>query len=102
MIAKFTAWLLDLVLKVFKSIWDLFSDIAIAILDGILSALAAIIAAIPAPDFLTQYSIGSLINTFPGEILFFANVFNLGQCFAVIAAGFAFRMIRKIVTLGQW
>lgn len=102
MIAKFTAWLLELVLAIFTGLWDFFTDIVIAILGGLLSALAAALAAIPAPSFLSQYSISNLIGTFPGEILYFAGVFNLSQCFAILAAGFAFRITRKIVTLGQW
>ncbi|GGI21067.1 DUF2523 domain-containing protein [Oxalicibacterium faecigallinarum] len=102
MIEAFTGWLLELVLKVIKSIWDLLTDIAIAVTDLVLSALAAVIRAIPAPEFLTQYGIGNLINQFSSDILFFASAFGLNDCFAVLAAGFGFRMVRKIVTLGQW
>lgn len=102
MIEKVTGWFLDLVIKVFTAIWDFFSDIAIAVLDGILSAIAALVSAIPAPSFLTSYSLSTLMGGLPSDVLYFVHALNLPQCFAILAAGFAFRMTRKILTLGQW
>lgn len=102
MIAKFTAWLLELVISIFKSIWDFFSDIAIWVFDGVLTALAGVISAIPAPSFLSQNSLSSLLGAMGPDVLYFISAFNLPACFAILGAGFLFRMTRKIFTLGQW
>lgn len=102
MITKITQWLYDLVVKIFAAIWDFFSDIAIAVFKGLLTALASIITAIPAPQFLASHSLTSLIGGMGSDVLYFVGAFHLPECFAILAAGFTFRMLRKIVTLGQW
>lgn len=102
MIAKFTAWYLDLCIRILKAIGGVLYDFVITVLDAIVSVLGVAVSAIPVPAFLTQYSIGALINQMPDSVLYFASHFRIGESMAIIAAGFAFRMGRKIITLGQW
>lgn len=102
MIAQFTAWLFGLFQSVFTALWDIVTDLFVAIAEIVFLALAATINAIPAPDFLAQYSLGGLLSQMPDYVLYFVGSMKLTECFAVIGAGFAFRMMRKIFTLGQW
>ncbi len=102
MITEFTQWILNLIVKLFAAVWDFLGDIAIWIFKGVLTAIAALVTAIPAPAFLTSNSLTSLIGSMGGDILYFVGAFHLPECFAIIGAGFAFRMLRKILTLGQW
>lgn len=102
MIAAFTQWLFGLFKSVFVGLWDLVTDLFISLVEIVFTALAAAINSIPAPAFLTQYSLTNLFAMLPDYVLYFVGAMNLGACFAVIGAGFAFRMARKIFTLGQW
>lgn len=102
MIAKFTAWYLDLCIRILKAIGGVLYDFVVLVLDACVSVLGAAVSSIPVPSFLTQYSIGTLINQMPDYVLYFASHFRIGEGMAIIAAGFGFRMARKIFTLGQW
>lgn len=101
-ISAFAAWLLGLFVKVFVAVWDLFTDLFIALADAFLQALAAVVSAIPAPDFLTQHGLQSAFSQLSGDVLFFLSVFNIGTGIAMLGSAFAFRMLRKVVTLFQW
>lgn len=102
MLAKFTQWLLSLVIAIFQALLDLISDGFVAVVQLVFQGLAAVISALPAPSFLTQYSLNTLVGQLPNDVLFFASQLGIGTCFLVLGAGFGFRMLRKIVTLGQW
>lgn len=69
MIAQFTAWLLNLFLSVFTAFWDIVKDLFVAIAEIVFVALAAAINAIPAPDFLSQYSLSGLLSSMPDYVL---------------------------------
>lgn len=97
----FAKWLLGLIKALFQPIGEFLTDLAISILEGILTALGGIIAALPAPSFATA-GIQSTLNAIPGDVWFFASHFQIGACFAVLGAGFSFRMLRKAATLFQW
>lgn len=98
----FTQWLIDLVIRFFTALWDFFSDGVINLLDLTINGLGTLVSAIPAPAFLTQYSIGTLINQMPDYVLYFVGHFQIGTAMTILAAGFTFRMARKALTLGQW
>lgn len=102
MIEKITGWIFELVINIFTVLWDFIVDVAIFIFDAILTALATVISAIPAPSFLAQNSMTSLLGSMGPDVMYFISAFNLPACFAILGAGFMFRMTRKIFTLGQW
>lgn len=102
MLAKFTSWLFGLFKAVLTALLDVLKDAFVAIAQVVLTAFSDVVSAIPAPSFLSQYSLSSLISQLPSDVLFFAGQLKLGQAFVILAAGFTFRMARKILTLGQW
>lgn len=98
---EFSKWLLDLIKSIFKVAWDFVLDLLIQGFELILQAVAAIIAAIPVPSFITN-GLGPLLSSIPGDVWFFAGHFRLTECFAVLGLGATFRLTRKIATLFQW
>ncbi|ANJ72435.1 DUF2523 domain-containing protein [Ralstonia insidiosa] len=97
------AWFGKVFVAVFQAMWDITIDLAIAAFDLFLSAVASLIAAAPAPQFLTQYSLQSLIGQMGSDILYFVSVFNIPQGLAMLGGAVAFRLfVRKLFTLGQW
>ncbi|QOK98456.1 DUF2523 domain-containing protein (plasmid) [Ralstonia pseudosolanacearum] len=101
-ISAFASWLLKMFVAVFVAIWSLVEDVAIDILDLFLQGLTAVIGTLPVPGFLTGVTLQSLFGQLGGDVLFFFGVFNIGSGIALLGAGFAFRLLRKVVTLFQW
>ncbi|MCA3182635.1 MULTISPECIES: DUF2523 family protein [unclassified Cupriavidus] len=101
-ISAFAAWLLGLFVKLFAALWDIVNDLMIAGADGLLSALATLLSAVPAPTFLQNVNLQTLFNGLGADVLYFVGVFNIGAGIALLGSGFAFRMLRKVVTLFQW
>lgn len=99
--SKFAEWLVGLVKEAFTALFTLLLDLVIEAFDLLLTALSAIMAAVPLPQFATQ-GIGSLLANIPPEVWYFAGPLKIGECFAVLGAAFSFRMLRKILTFFQW
>ena len=97
----FATWLLDLIKALFKAGLDFLKDVFIAIVKMVLGLIGDVIAAIPTPEFTTN-SLGSMFSKLDPMVLYFVSHLNLTACFGVLAAAFAFRMARKVVTLFQW
>jgi hypothetical protein len=102
-LSAFLAWFGKLFTAIFQACWDITIDLCIAAFDLFLSAVGSLIAAAPAPQFLTQYSLQSLVGQLGSDILYFVGVFSIPQGLAMIGAAVAFRLfVRKLFTLGQW
>lgn len=100
--SEFAKWLLSLVKALLEPIWNWITDLFISLAEMVLTAFAAIIKAIPAPSFLSSNGLGAAFAQIPSEVWYFASHFKFGPCLAVLGAAVAFRLTRKLVTLGQW
>lgn len=100
-INAFAEWLWGLVKDLVDAVVELLRDLVVWALDGVLGALAAIIAAIPVPSFV-QVGLGDILSGVHPMIGYFASGLNIGAGLSLLAAGFAFRMLRKVLTLFQW
>jgi hypothetical protein len=60
------------------------------------------ISAIPVPDFIANNSMGSLLGQTGPIVGFFMTELNIGQALTLVGAGYAFRLLRKFLTLFQW
>lgn len=100
--SDFADWLVALIKKLFTTIWDFVTDLLIALLDLLLTAVLALINALPLPDFLKVGGLQTLINLISPDVWYFASKFKLGECLAMFGAAVAFRLARKAVTLFQW
>lgn len=101
-IADLTKWIFDLVVKFVAAIWNFVVDVIIELADLLLTVVAEAIKAIPVPDFVTDYKLGTLIGQIDGDILFFVGILQIPLGLSFLAAGFGVRMLRKAVTLFQW
>lgn len=102
-LANITGWLLDLVKAGFLAVVDLFKDLVVTLLDLVLGGIASLVGAIPAPAFLSSgLNAGGLLSGFPPFALYVAGQTRIGEALAILSAGVAFYLVRKVVTLGQW
>jgi len=98
----FWSWLWDAFKAIFAALWDLCTDLFVMAVGLIFDLVVWIANHIPVPDFLSQYSLSSLFAQIHPGVLYFVSFFRLPECLAIIGAGVAFRLIRKLLTLGQW
>lgn len=98
----FFDWFWQAFKAVFVALWDFITDIFVALVGSLFDLFAWIIAHIPVPDFFTSASLGTVFGSIHPGVLYFAQFFQLPACFALIAAGVGFRLLRKALTLGQW
>lgn len=101
MLSEFTAWLWSLVVSVFSAIWDLLSDMAVSVVDAVVTAFSTLVAAVPVPGFMSG-GLQSVFSGMDGGILWVLGQVGLPAALAVIGAGYGFRFLRKVVTLFQW
>jgi len=101
-LSKITAWLADAFRSVVGALFDVVSDALLFVLDALLQGIAGLLAMIPAPAFLQNNSLGTLLAHLPPEVLYFAGHFRLAECFALLGASVVFRLSRKVATAFQW
>lgn len=86
----------------FKDFMAFVLDIPLKILQGFLDGVVYLVNSIPAPSFLTQYSLQTLFSHLPDSVLYFVSLFGIPQALGILGLGVAFRLLRKAMTLGQW
>lgn len=93
----FVDWLHDLFLMLLNFLKDLFLFVFEMLMDGIVYMFTKF----QPPVFLTN-GVGTLFEAVPSDILYFLNMSAFSTGLAIFGAGVSFRMLRKLVTLGQW
>lgn len=101
-LSSITAWVIALVKAIWSDFTDFLNDFWILVAETVLTAIAATIASIPAPAFLSSYSLGGLLSDLPSSLLYFVGHLQIPEAFALLGMGFTFRMVRKLITLFQW
>lgn len=97
-----TDWIRRQVERFWNAIVEFFNDLIILAIKAILELVVMAFERLPVPDFMQQYSIGSLLGNAGSTVGWFVQTFRIGECLAVIALGIAFKITRKILTLGKW
>lgn len=88
LLSDFAQWLKDVLLWVPRKLWS-------ELLDG----LAALLTAIPTPDFVIQAQ--NAFGGLPASVVFFATKFAVPECIAMALAAYAIRfLIRRIPLIG--
>lgn len=101
MLNDFTTWLLDLIRDIFAALVDFVGDMVVMVAQAICDALLALLGIIPVPTFL-EAGLDSLFGELGAGILWVVTMVGLPQGLAIIGAGYAFRLGRKVATLFQW
>ncbi|MDH5829713.1 phage coat protein [Luteimonas sp. M1R5S18] len=97
-----TNWLRDTLGGLWDDFVEFMGDLLISALEALCDFFASLIESIPVPDFITQYSLDGLVSQLPPNVLWFLGVIRFPECIALLGLGVAFRLIRKLFTLGQW
>lgn len=101
-LSKMTAWIANVVHTLFVALVQVLKDFVTYILGVILDLVATAIDSISPPAFLTNYSMGALLGQAGPVVGFFLVQLQIGPGLALIGAGYAFRLLRKFLTLFQW
>lgn len=88
--------------SLFNDLIEFLTDLPKKAFEGILDALAALIEAIPVPEFVQTGGLQSAVSALPESIQYCLFQSGMAQALAVLSLGFAFRMTRKLLTLFQW
>lgn len=95
------AWFSDGIVAIFTAVTDWFKEFAVWVVDGILSAVAALFEAVPTPQFMVN-GLSPLFTGLPQPVLYLLDATGMIEGLAVIGAGVLFNLTRKAFTLGQW
>lgn len=101
MLSEFTQWLINLVKSFFDALWNFVVDAFVGIVELIVTALVALVSAIPVPSFMTM-GLQSIYGQLDPAIIFFLSASGLPGALALLGLGYSFRLIRKFATLFQW
>lgn len=101
-LTNLTQWLKDQLLALWDAFITFMGDLLVMLVDTICTLFALAFEAIPVPDFLTTYSLNTLFGQAGPTVAWLVGTFRIGEGLLIIAAGFAFRLLRKALTLGQW
>lgn len=99
---RLTDWLGEQITRVWRAVVEFVGDTIITVIEAALDLFAQLIEALPVPEFLTQYTLGSLLGGVGSDLLWILGAFRLDECFAIVGAGYLARLIRKLLTVGQW
>lgn len=93
-------------IEFWKSLWDDFiewmMDFPIWLLSVFLDAIASIIEAINPPSFMSGGGLSAALGPTSQYIGSFLVQSGFAEAFALLGVGLAFRLTRKVLTLGQW
>lgn len=97
-----TNWLREQLERLFNFLVQLVKDAILWLLEAMLDLGALIIEAIPVPDWMGNYSIAGMLGQAGPTIAWCVTTFRIGEAMTIIGAAYAFRLLRKVLTLGQW
>ncbi|HSX90710.1 MAG TPA: DUF2523 family protein [Pseudomonas sp.] len=99
MLDSIKAWLAEKLQMVLDWIYDFFQWLGQKIFSGLLEGLASVLNAIPVPGFFSDAA--NFFNNIPSSVLFFLNLFAVGEGIAMITAALVIRfLIRRIPIIG--
>jgi hypothetical protein len=101
-LSRITGWFAYAFQVFFAAIAQFFKDLVTYVLAAVLGLVAMAIAAIPVPDWIANNSMGNLLGQAGPVAGFFMAKLQIPAALALIGAGYAFRLLRKFLTLFQW
>lgn len=97
-----TDWLLNQIITVWNAFVGALKAIVLYIVETLLELAATVIELIPVPDFIGQYAIGSMLSHLGSDLAWFMGSLRIGEALGLLGLGYAARLVRKALTLGQW
>lgn len=97
-----TNWIRQQVERLWDAIQTFFSDLVVTTIEAVLDVFASAVEALPVPDFIGTYSIGGIMSNISSDVMWVAGSMRIGEAMGLLGAGYAARLVRKLLTLGQW
>ncbi|WP_369929339.1 hypothetical protein [Xanthomonas sp. NCPPB 2632] len=97
-----TDWFSQTTSRIWNSVTGFFKDLPAMVVGTFLGLFASLLEAIPIPDFVKSFSLSSILSAAGPQLGYFMTVFKFPEGFAAIGSGYAFRLLRKFLTLFQW
>lgn len=97
-----TEWFRQQLQTLWDAIEEFFGDLVVKVIEAVCDFFATVVEAIPVPDWVTTYSLDTLLGAAGPTIGWLVATFKIGEGLGVLALGIAFRLLRKLFTLGQW
>jgi hypothetical protein len=97
-----TNWLVQRLQELYDFMVQTIEQALVAALEMFLNVFASLLEAIPVPEWIQNYDLNSILGAGGPWVNFVMGQLQLGTAFALIAGGWAFRLVRKALTLGQW
>lgn len=101
-LAIWANWQVEHDTQLWQDFQEFMLDLLVKALAVLLDFGAVVIESIPVPDLVTNYTIGGMLGNVGGDLLWIVGAFRLGEGLGLVGAGYAFRLLRKALTLGQW
>lgn len=101
-LSRLTGWFSYALNTLFTALVGFFKDLVTYVLAVVLGVVALAISMIPVPTFLQGISLGSMLGQTGSVVGFFMMNLQIPAALGMIGAGYAFRLLRKFLTLFQW
>lgn len=95
------AWLGQLAHDLVSALFNMVTDALVGLVELFLNAVLSILNSLTPPAFLQNGLQGFLLGIDP-SVLYFLSLSGFTTALGIVGAGFTFRMLRKLFTLGQW
>lgn len=99
---RLTNWFKEMLSALWEAFTTFMGDLLLSGLELVLDAFATAVEWIGVPDFMQEYSVGGALGHLPGGLQWMLVQFKIPEGLAVIALAWVFRLVRKLLTLGQW
>lgn len=97
-----TDWFREQFERLFSFLIQLVKDAILWLMEAVLELGATILEKVPVPEFLQNLSIAHMLGQAGPTVAWLVTTLKLGEGLALIGAAYAFRLLRKLLTLGQW
>lgn len=101
-IDDFKAWLWNLVLKMFDTLWDMVIASIVRTFKMLTELILYVLSKMPLPEFMQNTSIGDILAKGGNTVMWFAQLFQLGPSMIMIGTAIVFYLLRRVLTLGIW
>lgn len=101
-LSRITGWLSYALNTLFAAIAQLAKDLVTYVIGAVLGLVANAIASIQVPSWITNNSMGTLLSQAGPVAGFFMAKLQIPAALGIIGLGYAFRLLRKFLTLFQW
>lgn len=95
-------WFKDQITRFASWLWDVITHAFVYACDVVMELFSSIVELIGVPSFLQNVSLCNYLEQVHPYALWLMGTFRISEGLALIAAGYAFRLLRKLLTLGQW